>query len=118
MVATIFLIEYKNYGSRDVGGADDTEGTLAPIPGEILAHHEIDASSAASVTFDTETNYVKIQSFGGDGWFNFDSEDSSGDSLILGNRDRIGDGQILFQSIVNPKTGIKLYSQFNCIDVS
>lgn len=116
-MATVFVVQYSSFGGKNKGGDDDTIGFLPQIPGRITKIDEFDASTPKQITFEDDTSFFKLQAFGGDVWHNYNTNDTGGDSLVAGDRDRSADGALTFQGITSNKTGKKFYTQLNVKDV-
>lgn len=117
MVATVFVTEYASFGGRKPGGEDDVGGSFPQIPGEILAFHEVNATTpGASVTLNAQTSFIEFQSFDGDVWFNYSTTGVS--ALISGSRGRASEGMARFQGTMHAKTGVQRITKINLKDVS
>ncbi len=120
MVATLYITEYTNIGSRKPNADDDVQGTIPQIPGanEVETYKELATVTAQTHNFSSRTSYIKIQAVGGDVWFNFNQADSSGDTLIADSRDYLAEGATFFQGVLDLENGNKFYPQINAIDVT
>lgn len=120
MTATLYVTEYTNIGSRKPNADDDIGGTIPQIPGANASetYKELDASAAVTHLLSSRTSYIKLQAVGGPVWFNFNSADASGDTLVADSRDYLPEGGVIYQGVLDLENGAPIYSQINTIDAT
>lgn len=117
-MAQVFLIEYTSFGGRKKGGDDDSTSALPQIPGRIVQINEIDTGVTNQVVLGANTAFCKLQSFGGDVYFNHDNNDvGDGATVVVGNRDRLAETQVHFFGVLSNKTGLPFVTKVNLVSV-
>ena len=118
MTANVYLVEYESFGGRKRGGPDDIGGASTPqIPGRIESKpRKIAVTIGSTETLDPRTTFVKLQTYDADCLFTFDTDGHA--AIDDTNGDRMTPGQIIFQGVVDMRSGEQFITQVNLKETS
>lgn len=117
MTANVYLVEYKSFGGRKLGGPDDIGGALPQFPGEFAVKpRKIAVTTGTTIDLNPNTTFIKFQTYDADVLFNFD--DAGHGSIDDDNGDRATPGQILFQGVVGNRDTNQFFTKINFKEVT